>query len=322
MPFQRGGGWCYGIALVLNLSGQLAKAQTCFAFEHPQMGTLFRVLLWGADSLAAQAAAQRAFATIDALNATFSDYQPDSEVTQLSQRAYRHWQVVSHNLYDLLQTSQKLARQSGGAFDVTVGPLSKLWRRAFRQQSFPPAAELKAARLRVGHHWLKLRNGRIKLSRANMHLDFGGIAKGYAVDQAFQQLQSDGFTALLVSGGGDIRVGAAAGGTLGWSIAATAMTERGSPSDTLLIRTHCALSTSGDTYQHLVWNNRRYAHLIDPRTGLGVTHQLLVRVEAPTSTLADALATTLSILGPQRGQRWIKRHYPQAQVSWIQPKRQ
>jgi thiamine biosynthesis lipoprotein len=310
--------FAFFILLLLLLSFSPLSSQTRYEFSHPQMGTLFQIILYGEDSALVKKAASEAFAKIDSLNLHFSDYLENSEISQLSQKADGHWVKVSSDMWHLLMASQRVSRKSKGAFDITVGPLSKVWRRAFRQLVFPSAKDIQEAKAAVNYRWLKLRKGQlVYLQHPHMRLDAGGIAKGFAVDEATYILQRYGFEQTLVIGGGDLRVGQAPPGKPGWSIGTKTMNALGEVSDTTILLVNVAVSTSGDTYRFLAWEGQRYSHIIDPRTGLGITHRGLTRIQAPTSTLADVLATTVNVLGPVKGLNWGKRHYPQCKIDVI-----
>ncbi len=278
-----------------------------YTFHHPQMGALFKIILYARDSLTAQAAARAAFTRIDSLDAMLSDYREDSELSRLSARAGDgQWAPVSDELWSLLRKSQEMAALSDGAFDPTVGPLSKLWRKAFRQGEFPDTAALRAAKEKVGYPHLQFHETQqmVCLALPGMRLDLGGIAKGYAVDEAMRVLQRHGLPTALVDGGGDLLAGEPPPGKEGWEIAIGG--------DTLLTISRQAVATSGDTYRYLEWEGRRYSHIIDPRTGVGVAHGLRVTVLAADCTTADALASALSVAPELRN--GIKRIFPQAEI--------
>jgi thiamine biosynthesis lipoprotein ApbE len=163
-----------------------------FDFSQAQMGLEFRLTLYAPNDATARAAAEAAYARIAALNGILSDYDADSELSRLSQSAGSgEWRTVSPELWRVLSAGQRLAQQSGGAFDLTVGPSVNLWRRARRQQQLPTAALLADMRERVGHEHLLLDPARraAQLARPNMRLDAGGIAKGYALDEAMLVLR-------------------------------------------------------------------------------------------------------------------------------------
>ena len=290
--------------LICCLGATSASAQDTVRVErtHPAMGTAFRIIVYAADSAQAVKEIERAFVRVDSLERIMSDYRSDSELNRLSQTAGRDTFVsVSPDLWRVLCSAQRLSRRSAGAFDVSIGPLSKLWRRAFRRQEFPDSAAVAAARDAVGYRNIELRrrDRSVRLRREGMSLDLGGIAKGYAVDAAMAVFRAGDIDRVLVDGGGDLLLGDPPPGAAGWRIA--------SPKGEIVMHNR-AIATSGDRYRYLEWAGRRYSHLIDPRTGYGVTHGSAVSVLAPTATLADALASAASILIDTRaGRRRIAR---------------
>ncbi|MCB0631410.1 MAG: FAD:protein FMN transferase [Saprospiraceae bacterium] len=294
--------------------GQLLPAQTLqrFQFFEPKMGTEFRIVLYATDKEQADKAATAAFRRIDELNLIFSDYQEDSEVSKLSDTAGSGEKVaVSVELWEVLHFARQLSKKSRGAFDVSIGPLSKLWRRAFRRQEFPEWSQIEADRALVSFKKIKLytRGHQVKLKKEGMRLDLGGIAKGYTVDAVYRVLTQHGIDIALVDGGGDIYAGAPPPGEKGWEIrfvpAATPEQE-----ETIQL-TRGAIASSGSTYKYLEWEGRKYSHIIDPRTGLGVTETAIINVIADNCVKADALASTLSVLNEtERGK--LLAAYPKA----------
>jgi thiamine biosynthesis lipoprotein len=261
------------------------------------MGTTFRIVFYAEGQEKAKQAAQAAFARIDELNQIFSDYQEDSEVSRLSQSAGSEKKVpISSELWEVLKFAKTLSRKSDGAFDVSIGPLSKLWRRAFRQKEFPALEKIEEARTLVNYRAIKLyrKHQRVKLAMEGMRLDLGGIAKGYTVDAVYRELQVQGIPRALVDGGGDIYAGEPPPGQSGWEVQLLAGEEGESPRKIVLTRR--AIASSGSTYKFLEWNGERYSHIIDPRTGLGITETDIIHVAAPNCMQADAFASTLSIL--------------------------
>jgi FAD:protein FMN transferase len=284
-----------------------------FEFSKPQMGAPFRMVLYARDQAHAREAAQAAFRRVEALNEILSDYETDSDLNQLSRSsASGRAMPVSDDLWTVLVRAQRLAKLSDGTFDITVGPCVNLWRKARREQKFPEAARLAEARKAVGHEKLVLDRRTARLLVPDMKLDLGGIAKGYAVDEAMKILKQRGIRHALVAAAGDILVSAAPPDKAGWQI------EAGS-SPKVLSLAKAAVSTSGDQFQHVELDGVRYSHIVDPRTGIGLTNQLQVTVVARDSTTADALATAISVLGREKGLRLIKQ-FPGASVLWGDPK--
>jgi FAD:protein FMN transferase len=282
-----------------------------FEFTRIEMGMDFRIVLYTADRAHATTAATAAFNRIRALNAIFSDYEEDSELSQLSQSSGQDHPVpLSPDLWIVLERAQSLADQTEGAFDVTVGPYVSLWRRARRNRELPRPDFLERARASVGHPKLILdpQHRTATLTSPRMRLDLGGIAKGYAMDQALIVLRLHGVTSALVSGGGDIVASAPPPNQPGWRIALTPLDTPDAPPSEYALLSHRALSTSGDLFQHVVINNVRYSHIINPKTGIGLTDQSMVTVIARDSLTADSLATALSVLPPSQGLALLRKY--------------
>lgn len=286
----------------------LQEAQR-YEFGEGKMGTLFRIVLYAEDSIIARQAATAAFARIDTLNNILSDYQRDSELNRLSATSGSGQSIhVSDDLWQVLTTAYQVAEATDGAFDISVGPYVKLWRRARRRGELPASDRLQAVQPSVGYQHILLDSVHqsVQLTQADMLLDLGGIAKGYALDEALEALQKYGITAALIDGGGDIRVGDAPPGEEGWAIAVEGTTQNENAENPSFQLTHQAIASSGDLYQFLEVNGQRYSHIIDPKTGVGLTTQLRVTIIAHTGILADAYASAVSVLGVEKGLAFIE----------------
>jgi thiamine biosynthesis lipoprotein len=273
-------------------------------FEQVEMGMPFTVLLYSADQEAANRAAAAAFARIGELNRVMSDYDPDSELSRLSATAGRGKAVkVSDDLWIVLSRAQKLAAESDGAFDVTVGPYVKLWRRARRAKEMPSPERLAEAKASVGHRFLRLdpQARSAELLKPGMRLDLGGIAVGYAIDEALKVLAKHGITRALIDGSGDIVVGDPPPGKAGWRVGVSPSEGKGSPPTRYLLLRNCSVTISGDDVQFVELEGKRYSHIVDSRTGLGLTDHSAVTIVAADGITADSLATAVSVLGPKRG---------------------
>lgn len=304
-----GGLTLYGFALVGFSLGLCAAARAVAAepglerFEstRPQMGVPFKILLYAPDSSTANLAFDAAFSRVEALNRVLSDYDSNSELSRLSRSSPMAEGVpVSEPLWTVLARSQALSAQTGGAFDVTVGPYVKLWRRARRSGEMPAPDRLAEARAAVGHEFLKLdsRARTAQLLRPNMRLDLGGIAMGYAVDETLKLLRERGILRALVDASGDIAVGDPPPGRSGWTIEVMPLSANGTPARRILLA-NASVTTAGDALQHVVIDGKRYSHIVDPRTGLGVTDRVGVAVIARDCLTADSLDTAASVLGPK-----------------------
>jgi len=286
------------LAALVPAAGPLADARwQPHQYTAVHMGMPVRIVLY-ADEPAAASAARAAFARVAALDAMMSDYRADSEVRQLG-RAPVSWVRVSPELFAVLDRAVEVARASDGAFDPTVGPLVALWRESRSTGRLPDRNALRAARALVGWRRLGLDRGRhaARLAIPGMRLDLGGIAKGYILQEALQVLRTCDAPRALIEAGGDVVVGDAPPDRAGWRIdtpgANLAFAARAAA------LTNSAFATSGPTAQFVVIAGVRYSHIVDPHTGLGVTHNLTARVIAGDGATADAVATALSVLGPE-----------------------
>jgi FAD:protein FMN transferase len=280
-----------------------------YEFDQPEMGSPFRIVLYAPNLVIAERASASAFQRIKQLNDRMTDYDSDSELSRLSQTSGQGRPVrVSHDLWVVLQRAQSLAERSGGAFDVTVGPYVNLWRQARRQGTLPDPARLQKARLSVGYKQVRLdpAGQTVTLLAPDMRLDLGGIAKGYAVDQGLHILSRFGVGNALVSGGGDLAVSGPPPGKRGWRIELPPLDAANAPPARFVLLSHAGLSTSGDLFQRLEINGKRYSHIVDPRTGIGLTDHSLVTVIAPDDFTADGLTKVMSVLSPKEALKFIK----------------
>jgi thiamine biosynthesis lipoprotein len=272
------------------------------------MGVEARIVLYAASEATARDAAAAAFARIAALEDVMSDYRPSSELMRLCAVAGGPAVLVGDDLFAVLARAHALASLSDGAFDMTVGPYVRLWRQARQAGTMPPPDSLADARRRVGWPYVALDSAAqtVALVRPGMRLDLGGIAKGYAADAALAVLAERGVPQALVEIGGDLVVGAAAPEADGWVVAVP--NAEGAAREQVVV--HAAVSSSGDTEQYVEIAGRRYSHIVDPRTGLGLADRLAVTVIAPDGFTSDGLSTLLSVLGEREGRALLRAHFP------------
>ena len=300
----------FSILLFLLLNFSHAQELKRYTFSHQQMGTTFNLILYTTHDSLANKASVAVFHRIDELNQIMSDYIPDSELNQLVKHAGEpEFILLSHDLWTVVQHSQIISRKSKGTFDITVGPLSRLWRRAFRRKEIPEKSKIEAAKKLVNYRYIKLRekDHSIQLKREGMKLDLGGIAKGYAVDEAIKALEELGIEIALVDGGGDIRIGHSPPNKKGWEIEISGLDNQQKIEKRTRLLSNCAIATSGDIYRFVEANGKRYSHIINPKTGWGITSRRLVTVITPTCTNADALASVVSIAGKKQGHKIAKK---------------
>jgi thiamine biosynthesis lipoprotein len=274
------------------------------------MGTVFRIIFYASDDSSAPRVAQAAFDRIAELDHIMSDYQASSELMQLCQQAGGPPVEVSEDLYPVLSAAQWVARRSEGAFDITVGPVVQLWRRARRQHELPERARLSQALELVGYGKLRLdaRTRTAQLLKPGMLLDLGGIAKGYAADEALRVLRRYGIDRALVAGGGDIAIGREPpnNAAAGWRIAVVSLDSPRQKPNRYIALHNGGVSTSGDLEQHVEIAGTRYSHIVNPKTGRALTGRSSVTVIARDDMTADALATAVSVLGMKRGLELVR----------------
>ena len=264
------------------------------------MGVPFRMVFYAPDEAAATRAADAAFGRIEDLNAIMSDYATDSEVSYLSRSSEEGAPEVrvSEDLWHVLWAAQKLAVETDGAFDATIGPCAALWRKARREKELPDAAPQARALAKVGYQSLRLdpKTRSARLVQYGMRLDLGGIAKGYAADEALKVLRGLGIHSALVAASGDLALGDAPPGTRGWRVEIAGYDAPGGPPSHVVLLENRGVATSGDLFQRLEIGGVRYSHILNPFTCVGMTNHALATVVAKDCMTADMLATACTIL--------------------------
>jgi thiamine biosynthesis lipoprotein len=273
------------------------------------MGTRFRIVIYARDEKAANDAARAAFDRIAVLDRMMSDYRPDSELMQVCRNAVEHPVHVGAELFFVLSRAQEVSRLSGGAFDITVGPVVRLWRRARKSHSMPDPLQLAEARELVGYQNIQLdeKLRTVRLLKRGMQLDLGGIAKGYAADEALLVLKKRSIDRALVAAGGDIAVSGPPPDAPGWKIGIAPLEDPNAKPSRYVLLHDAAVSTSGDAEQYVEIDGKRYSHIVDPKTGIGLVGRQSVTVVAPAGIMADSLTKVVSVLGPDRGFEIIER---------------
>jgi len=273
------------------------------------MGSLARIKLYAADARPAGDAFRAAFDRIAQLDAILSDYNDESELNRLCRQAVGHPVPVSADLFAVLAASQNLAEDTDGAFDVTLGPVIRLWREARKAHRLPEEDALRNASARCGYRKLHLdsRSRTVTLDAPGMQLDVGGIAKGYAADAALAVLTGKGIHSALVALSGDLAFGAAPPGHRGWRIGIDSLDAAASDFTRVLELSDAAVSTSGDTEQHLDIGDQRYSHIINPASSVALTGYMTVTIVARRGIIADGMSTAVSVLGAQRGMAYVEK---------------
>lgn len=295
----------FGVPVFCGICAEAAARR--YEFAEPHMGTVWTITCYSPSGHAPTNEVRQAFERIDALERIMTDYDSGSELLRFCAAPAGQWHSLSPDLFPILEASGRIVRQTGGVFDPTVGPLVQVWRRARRQREFPEMARRQAALSVMGWTNVALRrkdfSGRLTIP--GMRLDLGGIAKGYAADAALQVLKAGGVRSALVAASGDLAIGDPPPGQPGWRVRVGDPSDRTNTLGQVLILKNCGVSTSGDTEQFVEIQGVRYSHIVDPRTGLGLTNRIQATVIAENATRSDALATAVCLLGPAAGQRMV-----------------
>jgi thiamine biosynthesis lipoprotein len=262
--------------------------------ERPLMGTLFRITTYADDEKLIGPVTDEAFTIAAKINSVASDYIADSEILSFSKLPHGKPHPVSGTLFPLLLQAQYFARETDGNFDLTLGPLTKLWRESRRRGKLPDPEKLAAAMASSGHEKLVLDEDSQTLTFTvrGMRLDLGGIAKGQAADAMLAVFKKHGFPRTSITCGGDVCVGDPPPGKDHWTIGVKDSEDGKNPPLELV---NSAVSTSGDLHQFLKIGGKRYSHIINPRTGLGLTEARSATVTAPTAAESDARATAACV---------------------------
>lgn len=290
---------CLSIAIALLVSSCVSKPLKLHSYKAVKMGVDFRIDLYAESEEMAEQAASKAFDRIEQINSVMSDYIVDSELWKLSDSsgsnsAFR----VSNDMWQILNFSKRINQLSEGAFDITAGPYILLWRKARVIKRLPDERSMKRAANRVGMDKIMFNDvdKSVKLAVPKMRLDLGGVAKGYAADEALKVLKAEGIEYAMVDGSGDISMTAHPEGD--WRIFISDSQES---SGFFVELSSCSIATSGDTFQNVEIGGKRFSHIVDPKTGIGVTDSFRVTVIARDGKTADALASSLTVMGPEKG---------------------
>lgn len=243
-----------------------------------------------------------AFRLLQDLDEKWNLSKTQSEMVRLNEKGFEAPQEVSGETLEVIQKSQEFFERSGGAFDITVRPLKELWGFYDRKYRLPEPAQIQAVLNQVGMNHLRIdpQKRRVGFAVSGMGLDLNGIKKGYACDKTVEFLKKRGVQGALVNIGGAIRAFGNSPDGRPWRVG---IAHPRDPTRTLRVVTllNEALSTAGDYEQFFVVNGRRYPHILNPRTGYPANQTVAVSVIAPSALIAEALATTLFVMGPDKG---------------------
>jgi FAD:protein FMN transferase len=287
--------WFLVIFFPLSVSAQLQR----YKFTQPKMGSYLTIIFYDKDSLHANAVANECFALVDSLNEVYSDYLPNSELNRLCATAGKQqWVAVSPALFDILMVSHRAWTLSEGSFDITVGPIVRIWRKARKENKFPDKDSVHKAMQSVGFRFVLIDtiHQRVQLTKAGMQLDLGGIGQGYIGQKISGYLKQNNISISLVDVSGDIIAGDPPPGKQGWNIAVNVPGSADELLDKEISIHNKSVITSGDVYQYMLHAGKKYSHIVDPKTGYGVTNQRNVTVIADDGTTADWFTKACTIL--------------------------
>jgi thiamine biosynthesis lipoprotein len=274
------------------------------------MGTVFTLVAYGTDREYLAEVATEVFDEIDQLDGQMSNYQPTSELSRINREAARGPVLVEPRLFRLIQDAAGISAETDGAFDITVGPLMKTWGFFRGRGQLPAPAEIAAALKHVGYRNLELNSAErtLRFQQAGMEIDLGGIAKGYAIDQAVEILRSRGIrSALVSSGASSIYALGSPPGERGWQITVRSPYDARKAGDTVRLQ-NFSLSISGDYERFFRIGGKLYCHIMDPHTGRPVENTLATVVLAERCTETDALSTAFFVMGKEGTRKYLSAH--------------
>lgn len=274
------------------------------SFSGPTMGTTYTVKFYTTEEVENPwDLKDDVDAVLVRVNKLMSTYDPNSELSEFNKLTAGQSLTVSEEMAYVIDKALLLSRMTGGEYDVTIGPLVNLW--GFgpgkREDKVPTEAEIEAAKSRVGYQFLTLDGLRLSKEK-DIYVDLSSIAKGYGVDAVAKVLQDKGIESYLVEVGGEISSKGVKPDGSPWRVAIESPAGGHNIAERIIDVTNIALATSGDYRNYFEQNGVRYSHTISPLTGRPITHRLVsVTVVDTTTTMADGLATAITVLGPEKG---------------------
>ena len=294
------------VCLLCLTACQPERPEQMHEFTGLTMGTTWSVMIHGTALPHSRQHLQAQFdAILNRINLQMSSYLSESELSRINNTGSTDWHSASASLMHVLQAARELSRLTRGAFDVSVGPLVNLWGFGPEQDFTVPEEEQVDTALRlVGYQKLQLdpAASSLKKAAAGMYIDLSAIAKGYGVDEIADYLDGLQLHNYLVEIGGEIRARGVNDKNRPWQIGIEQPVAGSRAVGKIIKLENMAMATSGDYRNYFEHEGTRYSHTIDPRNGRPVSHGLAsVTVLHPSTMLADAWATGLLVLGPERG---------------------
>jgi FAD:protein FMN transferase len=270
------------------------------------MGTGFTIAAYGEDRVRLQSAVAQGLEEARRLDQMLSNYKPDSEWSQVNREAADGPVHVTPELFQLLSACLEYSRESEGAFDISVGPLMKIWGFYKGSGHLPHRAEVRGVFDYVGYRFILLdaAHQTVRFAKKGVELDPGGVGKGYAVDRIAQILKESGVQSALISGGGSsIYAIGAPPGEQGWKLDIKNPKDPSKTATSVMLKDE-SMSTSGNYEKYFFAEGKMYSHIMDPRTGFPSHGTLSVSVIAPNTIDSEVWAKPYYILGRQ----WTVKH--------------
>ncbi|WP_116105279.1 FAD:protein FMN transferase [Lewinella sp. IMCC34191] len=290
------------ISAWIATSGLSAQADSSYHRTLTLMGCRFDLTVVAEDAEAGERYLDMAVGEISRIEGLISSWDPASQTSEINRRAGERAVVVDPELYDLIRRSVGISTLTDGAFDITYASMDKVWHFDGSMTELPPPDTIAASVSRVGYRRMQFDDDAhsIFLPEAGMKIGFGAIGKGYAADRARALLEAEGVKAGIINASGDLTAWGKQPDGKDWLVAITNPLNKAKAFAWLPVDNR-AVVTSGDYEKFVTFNGIRYAHIIDPRTGYPATGIVSATVFAPKAELADALATSIFVMGPEIG---------------------
>jgi len=287
------------------------------------MGTYAEVSLYAPNKEVATEAIKAALGEMERLDKLMSNYKPDSELSRVNRGAGKGTIDCDEELLQVIEKSLYYSRLTQGAFDITVEPMLNLWGFYDGKVRVPSQAEVQSVLPAISYKNIIVERptsgtkGGISFSNPSTRLDLGAIGKGYAVDRAVEVLKGKGIESACVNLGGNIYALGNPPGKDFWKIGVQHPREKDHLMGHLELKDR-AVATSGDYERFFTVNGKRYSHILDPKTGWPVEGMVSVTVVAPSATEADALSTSVFVLGEEKGRELLEGHLKEASglIAW------
>nr|WP_262910616.1 FAD:protein FMN transferase [Psychroserpens luteolus] len=286
------------ILLFLLLTQFCVQGQITHKRTLKLMGSRFDITVVAKDTIQANQYIDLAVLEITRIEKLISSWDIKSQTSEINRNAGLKPVVVDKELFDLIQRSLSISKLTDGAFDISYASMDKIWKFDGSMKQMPSKTDIKASVEKVGYENVVLNsdNSSVFLKEKGMKIGFGAIGKGYAADKAKSLLKSKGVASGIINASGDMNTWGKQVSGDEWNVAITNPLDK-AKAYALLPISNGAVVTSGNYEKHVTFNNKRYSHIIDPRTGYPSSGIISVTVFAPKAELADALATSVFVMG-------------------------